>query len=86
MSVLNVCVSLSISILQILNIFILKPIQDVLRLVEKGYKLEPPEGTPAFIVDLMRDCWLLSPTARPTFAEILNILTEECDIGGENGS
>nr|CAD2149730.1 unnamed protein product [Meloidogyne enterolobii] len=62
------------------------PIQDVLRLVEKGYKLEPPEGTPAFIVDLMRDCWLLSPTARPTFAEILNILTEECDIGGENGS
>jgi len=56
-----------------------------LRLVEKGYKLEPPEGTPAFIVDLMRDCWLLSPTARPTFAEILNILTEECDIGGENG-
>lgn len=60
------------------------PIQDVLRLVEKGYKLEPPEGTPAFIVDLMRDCWLFSPTARPTFAEILNILTEECDIG-ENG-
>jgi hypothetical protein len=35
----------------------------------------------------MKDCWLLSPTARPTFGEILNILIEECDdnIDDNNG-
>jgi c-src tyrosine kinase len=47
------------------------PIQDVLRHVEKGYRMEPPEGTPPLIAELMRDCWRLSPTSRPTFAQLL---------------
>ncbi|KAL3091375.1 hypothetical protein niasHS_007168 [Heterodera schachtii] len=50
------------------------PIQDVLRHVEKGYRMDPPEGTPPLILSLMDDCWQLSPASRPSFAEILDIL------------
>lgn len=51
-----------------------QPIQDVLKHVEKGYRMEAPEGTPPPISALMADCWQLLPGARPTFKEILGIL------------
>uniref|UniRef100_A0AC35GRW7 Protein kinase domain-containing protein n=1 Tax=Panagrolaimus sp. PS1159 TaxID=55785 RepID=A0AC35GRW7_9BILA len=50
------------------------PIQDVIRHIEQGYRMEPPEHCPLQISHLMSACWELEPTARPSFAEIVNKL------------
>uniref|UniRef100_A0A914YU23 Tyrosine-protein kinase n=1 Tax=Panagrolaimus superbus TaxID=310955 RepID=A0A914YU23_9BILA len=50
------------------------PIQDVIRHIESGYRMEPPEGCPLQISHLMTDTWSLQPSDRPTFAEIVNKL------------
>ena len=48
-----------------------QPIQDVVRHIEQGYRMEPPEGCPLQISQLMSDTWALDPLSRPTFAEIV---------------
>ena len=48
----------------------LQPIQDVVRHVERGYRMEPPEGCPPLITELMSDCWALEAQARPTFSDL----------------
>ena len=48
-----------------------QPIQDVVRHIEQGYRMEPPEGCPLQISQLMGDTWALDPLSRPTFAEIV---------------
>uniref|UniRef100_A0A7E4VUC4 Tyrosine-protein kinase n=1 Tax=Panagrellus redivivus TaxID=6233 RepID=A0A7E4VUC4_PANRE len=47
------------------------PIQDVVRHIEQGYRMEPPEGCPPSISGLMSECWALEASNRPTFAEIV---------------
>ncbi|CAL8348592.1 unnamed protein product [Gadus morhua 'NCC'] len=39
-------------------------------LLEKGYRMEQPEGCPPKVYELMRACWQWSPLERPSFAEI----------------
>ncbi|VDK89262.1 unnamed protein product [Litomosoides sigmodontis] len=50
------------------------PIQDVVRHIEKGYRMEPPEGCPMEISRLMNDAWMLEPSVRPSFTIILQRL------------
>uniref|UniRef100_A0A183HCS5 Pkinase_Tyr domain-containing protein n=1 Tax=Onchocerca flexuosa TaxID=387005 RepID=A0A183HCS5_9BILA len=50
------------------------PIQDVVRHIEKGYRMEPPEGCPMEISRLMNDAWILEPSVRPSFTIILQRL------------
>ncbi|CAG9536633.1 unnamed protein product [Cercopithifilaria johnstoni] len=50
------------------------PIQDVVRHIEKGYRMEPPEGCPMEISRLMNDAWILEPSNRPSFTAILQRL------------
>lgn len=50
------------------------PIQDVVRHIERGYRMESPEGCPPEIVRLMNDTWALNPTNRPYFNQILESL------------
>ncbi|VDK67673.1 unnamed protein product [Onchocerca ochengi] len=50
------------------------PIQDVVRHIEKGYRMEPPEGCPMEISRLMNDAWILEPSVRPSFTVILQRL------------
>ncbi|KAI6216598.1 Tyrosine-protein kinase Abl [Aphelenchoides besseyi] len=50
------------------------PIQDVVRHVEKGYRMEMPEGCAPLVNELMCECWALEPRARPTFSELVNKL------------
>lgn len=38
--------------------------------VEKGYRMEAPEGCPADIYDIMKQAWQIEPDNRPTFAAI----------------
>jgi c-src tyrosine kinase len=50
------------------------PIQDVIRHIEQGYRMEPPENCPLQISHLMTETWGLEPSSRPTFGEIVNKL------------
>ncbi|VDL65471.1 unnamed protein product, partial [Nippostrongylus brasiliensis] len=50
------------------------PIQDVVRHIERGYRMEAPEGCPADVVRIMHDAWALQPQDRPTFGQVLQRL------------
>uniref|UniRef100_A0A0M3HTA8 PK_Tyr_Ser-Thr domain-containing protein n=1 Tax=Ascaris lumbricoides TaxID=6252 RepID=A0A0M3HTA8_ASCLU len=61
------------SCLTLSNIFF-QPIQDVVRHIERGYRMEPPEGCPTEISRLMNEAWMLDPNSRPTFSHMLQRL------------
>ncbi|XP_006005126.1 tyrosine-protein kinase ABL2 isoform X2 [Latimeria chalumnae] len=44
-------------------------LSQVYDLLEKGYRMEQPEGCPPKVYELMRACWQWSPSERPSFAE-----------------
>ncbi|XP_063627299.1 tyrosine-protein kinase CSK isoform X3 [Cydia splendana] len=44
------------------------PLAEVVRHVERGYRMEAPEGCPAGPYDVMRGAWHADPAQRPTFA------------------
>ncbi|XKL62598.1 hypothetical protein PGB90_002431 [Kerria lacca] len=46
------------------------PLADVVKHVEKGYKMEAPEGCPPEIYEIMRQAWNLQPEKRPSFKEV----------------
>ncbi|RWS13873.1 Tyrosine-protein kinase CSK-like protein [Dinothrombium tinctorium] len=50
------------------------PLVDVVKHVEKGYKMEAPDGCPSEIYEIMRQAWDLDPEARPSFAVVLKKL------------
>jgi len=50
------------------------PIQDVVRHIEKGYRMEPPDGCPPLIIELMNDCWKLEAFGRPSFSDLVQKL------------
>jgi len=50
------------------------PLGDVVKHVEKGYKMEAPEGCPPPVYTIMKDAWELSPDTRPTFANAKDAL------------
>ncbi|XP_043072567.1 tyrosine-protein kinase CSK isoform X1 [Puntigrus tetrazona] len=43
------------------------PLKEVVPRVEKGYKMDAPDGCPAAVYDLMKQCWTLDPAGRPSF-------------------
>ncbi|XP_057203271.1 tyrosine-protein kinase CSK [Triplophysa rosa] len=43
------------------------PLKEVVPRVEKGYKMDPPDGCPAAVYDLMKQCWTLDAAGRPSF-------------------
>ncbi|CAJ0572855.1 unnamed protein product, partial [Mesorhabditis spiculigera] len=46
------------------------PIQDVVRHIERGYRMEAPEGCPNEITRLMTKAWSLQPQDRPSFGQM----------------
>lgn len=48
--------------------------QDVIKSIEKGYRLPPPMDCPEPISQLMLDCWQKQRTHRPTFLSITQTL------------
>ena len=54
---------------------IFQPLADVVMHVEKGYRMEAPEGCPKEIYNIMKAAWELQPHNRPTFEAVLKILT-----------
>jgi c-src tyrosine kinase len=43
------------------------PLADVVKHVEKGYKMEAPDGCPPEVYEIMRQAWHLQPDERPSF-------------------
>ena len=42
--------------------------------LEDGYLMDPPEGCPEGIYDIMTDCWCYEPSGRPPFFAIKSML------------
>jgi len=49
---------------------------DVVKYVESGYRMEAPEGCPREVYKIMRRAWSAEPQDRPSFADILKELEE----------
>lgn len=45
----------------------LQPLKEVVPRVEKGYKMDAPDGCPPAVYELMKQCWTLDPAGRPSF-------------------
>lgn len=44
-----------------------QPLKEVVPRVETGYKMDPPDGCPPVVYDLMKQCWNLDSVVRPSF-------------------
>ena len=47
-----------------------QPVNDIVQHVERGYRMDSPDGCPPHIYNIMMSCWDASPELRPTFAKI----------------
>ena len=47
-----------------------QPLSEVVMHVERGYRMDPPDGCPSEIYDVMKETWDIKPEKRPTFREI----------------
>ncbi|XP_001952482.1 tyrosine-protein kinase CSK [Acyrthosiphon pisum] len=52
------------------------PLIDVVKHVEKGYRMEAPECCPPEIYEIMRQAWDLFPERRPTFKDVKTKLAQ----------
>lgn len=51
-----------------------QPLADVLVHVERGYRMEAPEGCPREVYSIMSQAWNMDPQQRPTFAHVYDRL------------
>uniref|UniRef100_A0A8C5KXW2 Tyrosine-protein kinase n=1 Tax=Jaculus jaculus TaxID=51337 RepID=A0A8C5KXW2_JACJA len=52
-------------------------LKEVSEAVEKGYRMEPPEGCPGPVHTLMGSCWEAEPARRPPFRKVVEKLARE---------
>ena len=55
--------------------------QEVFVAVQKGHRLEAPLNCPDFLREIMQSCWEEEPSARPTWAAILDRI---CDLSDDD--
>ncbi|KAK2509971.1 hypothetical protein MC885_004342, partial [Smutsia gigantea] len=46
------------------------PLKDVVPRVEKGYKMDAPDGCPPAVYEVMKNCWHLDTAMRPSFLQL----------------
>lgn len=66
-----------------LLMFVLQPLKDVVPRVEKGYKMDCPDGCPEVVYNMMKQCWNLDPAARPSFRMLKEWLQHICQGMGK---
>ena len=42
--------------------------------VERGYRMDPPDGCPSELYEIMKEVWNIDAHKRPTFKEVLSKL------------
>lgn len=47
-----------------------QPLKDVVPRVEKGYKMDAPDGCPPAVYEVMKNCWQLDAATRPSFLQL----------------
>lgn len=47
-----------------------QPLKDVVPRVEKGYKMDAPDGCPVAVYEVMKNCWQLDAATRPSFLQL----------------
>uniref|UniRef100_A0A8B9RI11 Tyrosine-protein kinase n=1 Tax=Astyanax mexicanus TaxID=7994 RepID=A0A8B9RI11_ASTMX len=52
------------------------PLKDVVPRVEKGYKMDAPDGCPPAVYNIMKQCWTLDVNMRPTFNALRDSLQD----------
>ena len=57
-----------------LPLCLFQPLSDVVMHVERGYRMEAPDGCPKEIYEVMLKAWELDAHKRPQFADALIIL------------
>lgn len=60
-----------------LHALCLQSLKEVSEAVEKGYRMEPPDGCPGPVHTLMGSCWEAEPARRPPFRKIAEKLGRE---------
>lgn len=61
-------------------------LKEVSEAVEKGYRMEPPEGCPAPVHALMGSCWEAEPARRPPFRKVAEKLARELRSAGTSAT
>lgn len=49
---------------------------EVIRSLDRSYRMSCPDGCPAELYDLMKTCWREAPEERPTFEFLQGILND----------
>lgn len=60
-----------------LHTLCLQSLKEVSEAVEKGYRMEPPDGCPGPVHSLMSSCWEAEAARRPPFRKIAEKLGRE---------
>ncbi|CAN2387383.1 macrophage colony-stimulating factor receptor activity [Pristimantis euphronides] len=50
------------------------------KMIEDGYKMDCPDYAPLKIYHVMKTCWDLEPTRRPTFSQITALISREMNL------
>ena len=45
-------------------------VEEVTQYVDKGYRMDAPDGCPDEVYNIMSDCWKKDPSQRPNFTRI----------------
>ena len=53
-----------------------QPVEDVAQHVDKGYRMDAPDGCPDGVYRVMKECWDKDPSLRPNFARIERLLEQ----------
>ncbi|RMX43091.1 hypothetical protein pdam_00006849 [Pocillopora damicornis] len=56
---------------------------EIIEFLKAGRILAKPDGCPDKIYDMMKSCWSLDSTKRPSFSELLESLEEEIKTEGD---
>ena len=51
-----------------------QPVNDISQYVEKGYRMDAPDGCPDAVYSVMKECWEADPAKRPNFTRIMKAL------------
>lgn len=52
---------------------------ELIRQLEKGYRMEKPDFAPNYFGEIMTSCWKMDPKERPTFSQIEELVCSQME-------